>query len=66
MEIDGHHFGQILAGIAQVKACKDKPSVLIAKTVKGKGISFMERGNEFYGEKLSKAEIQLAKQELLG
>lgn len=64
LEIDGHDFGQICRGIKRAKACRGKPSVLIAHTVKGKGISFMERGNEFYGEKLSPDDIQSAKREL--
>jgi transketolase len=65
ISVDGHHFQQILTGFQQARDCKGKPSVMIARTIKGKGVSFMENGNEFYGEKLSKQDIQLAKQELL-
>lgn len=64
IEVDGHHIGQLLEGFAKAKANKGAPTVLIAKTIKGKGISFMEQGNEFYGEKLSQDDIAIAKKEL--
>ena len=40
--IDGHDFDQIEAAVNKAKQTKDKPTVIIAKTVKGKGVSFME------------------------
>lgn len=40
--IDGHNIEQIIAAIEKAKACKDKPSVIIADTLKGKGVSYME------------------------
>jgi transketolase len=66
IEIDGHDIADILASLQQASAYKGKPTVIIAQTVKGKGISFMEKGNEFYGEKLTVEEIRLARQELAG
>ena len=40
--IDGHDFEQIESAFAAAEACKGKPTAIIAKTVKGKGVSFME------------------------
>src|SRR3989338_7878973 len=41
-EIDGHHFPEIIAALDEADTVKGKPTVIIANTVKGKGISFME------------------------
>ncbi len=41
--IDGHDLGQILSAFAQAKEIKSKPSILIAKTIKGKNVSFLWR-----------------------
>ena len=42
IEIDGHDMQQILDAFDEARATKDKPSVIIANTIKGKGVSFME------------------------
>jgi transketolase len=42
ISIDGHDFDQIEAAFAEAKATKGKPTAIIAKTVKGKGVSYME------------------------
>ena len=42
IEIDGHDIPQILDALEQAKACKGKPSIVVARTVKGKGVDFME------------------------
>ncbi|MBW8003516.1 MAG: transketolase, partial [Planctomycetes bacterium] len=42
LEIDGHNMGQILNAFAEARNTKGKPTVIIADTVKGKGVSFME------------------------
>ncbi|HWJ02141.1 MAG TPA: transketolase [Verrucomicrobiae bacterium] len=47
--IDGHDFGQITAALAEAKQTKGKPSMIIAKTVKGKGVSFMENQAGWHG-----------------
>ncbi len=49
IKIDGHNFEQILCALEQAKKCKGKPTIIIAKTVKGKGVSFMENVCEFHG-----------------
>ncbi len=47
--IDGHNFAEIRAAIDQAKATKGKPTMIIAKTVKGKGVSFMEGDYGWHG-----------------
>ncbi len=48
--IDAHDFNQIEAALAEAKATKGKPTVIIAKSVKGKGVSFMENACEWHGQ----------------
>ena len=48
-EIDGHDFNQLAGAFAKFDTVKDKPFVLIANTVKGKGVSFMEFNPGFHG-----------------
>lgn len=49
IEIDGHNLSQILNAFEEAKDVKDKPVVIIAHTVKGKGVSFMEGHNYWHG-----------------
>ena len=65
IEIDGHDFEQILSALDKAKQCKEKPTIVIAKTIKGKGVSFMENVCCFHGvaptaEELEKALAELA------
>ena len=64
IEIDGHDFGQILKGLEQAENCDGKPSVIVAKTVKGKGISFMENVCDYHGVVLKPEELEKALEEL--
>jgi len=64
MEIDGHDMREILESLKQAKKMKGKPTAIIAYTVKGKGISFIEGNNRYHGKALSKEELSLALQEL--
>lgn len=48
--IDGHNIEAILDAFAKAKMCKDKPTAIIAKTVKGKGVSFMENNYNWHGK----------------
>lgn len=64
IEIDGHDFSQILNAIAEAKATSGKPTVIISKTVKGKGVSFMEHNLEFHGMAPTKEQRELALREL--
>jgi len=49
ISIDGHDFEQIEAAFAEARAVKDKPVAIIAKTVKGKGVSYMENQVGWHG-----------------
>ena len=65
IEIDGHNFQQILDAVAEAKETKGKPTMIIARTVKGKGVSFMENQVDWHGtapkaEQASKALEELA------
>jgi len=48
-EIDGHNFSEIVAGVGRAQAVFDGPSVIIARTIPGKGVSFMERDFKWHG-----------------
>ncbi len=63
-EIDGHNFTEILSAVANAKATPAIPSVIVAHTVKGKGISFIENNNAWHKRVPDKAEWEQALQEL--
>jgi len=65
-EIDGHDFGQIFEALDNARAEKDKPSAIIAKTVKGKGVSYMEDQVGWHGKAPSKEDGIKAVEELGG
>jgi transketolase len=48
-EIDGHNMNEIVKALKQVPFNNNKPSLIISKTIKGKGISFMENDNKWHG-----------------
>jgi len=51
IEIDGHNFAEIFAGIEEAKAHKGKPTCIIARTIMGKGVSYMEaEGYKWHGK----------------
>ncbi len=64
IDVDGHDMRAMLAALKEAKQFKGKPSVVIARTVKGKGVSFMENNNKFHGSAPSKEELQQALAEL--
>jgi len=47
--VDAHDFDSLRDGFAKARACKGKPSILIAKSIKGKGVSFMENQAGWHG-----------------
>ena len=63
-EIDGHCFSEIFAALD--KDSQGKPKVIIADTVKGKGVSFMENRVEWHGALPNKEQAALAYKELGG
>ena len=54
--IDGHDFEEILPALAQAQASTDKPTMIVAKTFKGKGVSFLEDADNWHGKALAKGE----------
>jgi transketolase len=62
-EIDGHDMAEILNTLEKVPFKKNKPSLIIANTVKGKGISFMENNPEWHGKALKGEHAEIAKRE---
>ena len=48
-EIDGHNFAEIVSSIGRAQAVFDGPSVIVARTIPGKGVSFMERDYKWHG-----------------
>ncbi|MEW6446595.1 MAG: transketolase [Bacillota bacterium] len=49
IEIDGHDFRAILDAVAEAKETKGKPTMIIARTIKGRGVSFMENQVDWHG-----------------
>ncbi|MFC1982031.1 transketolase [Chloroflexota bacterium] len=64
IEVDGHDFNQLTNAFNQVKSIKGQPSVIIAHTIKGNGISFMENNVDFHGKVTTAAEMEIALKEL--
>lgn len=64
IEIDGHNMRQILDAYEEAKTIKGKPSIIIARTIKGKGVSFMENVLDFHGRAPTKEEAEKALEEL--
>ena len=64
IELDGHHIPVLQEAFAEAATVKDKPTVIIAHTIKGKGVSFMENNPKFHGVAPTKEEVQLALKEL--
>ena len=64
LEIDGHDFGQILEGVELAKDRQGSPTMIIANTVKGKGVSFMENRAEWHSGPPSMEQYLQALEEL--
>ncbi len=64
IEVDGHDLAQLTSAFAQAKQVKGQPVVVIAHTVKGKGVSFMENNPDFHGKAPSAEEVEIALREL--
>ena len=64
--IDGHNFDEIIDAIGKAKTHKGQPTAIICKTVKGKGVSFMENEASWHGTAPSKEQCKKALEELGG
>ena len=65
-EADGHDVADLLAKFAKVQTVKGQPSIIIAHTIKGKGVSFVEADFTFHGRALTPQQAELAREELHG
>ena len=63
--VDGHDMEALSAAFAQAKDCKGVPTMLLAKTVKGKGVSFMENQAGWHGKAPNAEQYEQARQELV-
>jgi len=61
---DGNNIDQVLAALKKAQGCKGKPTVIIAHTVKGKGVSFMENNVDFHGKAPNAEQLEKALKEL--
>ena len=64
IEVDGHDLAQLIDAFDQAKLIKGQPTVIIAHTIKGKGVSFMEDNPDFHGKAPTAAEVEIALKEL--
>jgi len=64
IDIDGHDFDQILSAYQEAEKIKGKPAVIVAHTIKGKGVSFMENNVAFHGKAPTQKEAERALKEL--
>lgn len=66
LKINGHDYDEIFAAIDEAKLMKNKPTLILARTVKGKGVSFMENQAGWHGKAPSEEEAKKAVAELGG
>ena len=64
IEIDGHDIEQILAALAEARTVKGKPTAIVQKSVKGKGVSFMENQCSWHGAAPNQEQYDIAMAEL--
>jgi transketolase len=64
IELDGHDIAALQRGFAEAASVKGKPTVIVAHTIKGKGVSFMENNPKFHGVAPTAAEMEIALKEL--
>lgn len=64
IEVDGHDLAALIQALEKAKKVAGKPVVIIAHTVKGKGVSFMENNADFHGKAPTAEQLQIALKEL--
>lgn len=63
-EVDGHNIDELINVFQKAKTVKEQPTVIIAKTVKGKGVSYMEGEVAWHGKAPNKEQYEIALEEL--
>jgi transketolase len=66
IELNGHDFKELLRAFHEAETYKGKPTIIIANTIKGKGVSFMEGSLKFHGKAPTDEETEQALRELGG
>ena len=66
IEINGHDIDEILGAIEASQAVLNQPTMIIAHTIKGKGVSFMENKSEWHGRAPTQEELEIARDEIKG
>jgi transketolase len=64
IDVDGHDFNQLIEAFEHGKTVKRQPTVIVARTIKGKGVSFMENNVDFHGKAPNPAQLEIALKEL--
>lgn len=64
ININGNDFDEIRAAFAEARATKGMPTAIIAKTLKGKGVSFMENVVDWHGKAPNDDEYKIAMEDL--
>ncbi len=64
IEVDGHDLTQLTQAFDQAKLVEGQPVVIIAHTIKGKGVSFMENNPDFHGKAPNAEQVEIALKEL--
>jgi transketolase len=64
IEVDGHDLAAVLDALRAARAHRGQPTCIIAHTVKGKGVSFMEHNNEFHGKAPTREQLEVALSQL--
>ena len=64
VNVDGHNIDSLIDAFTTAKQTKEKPTAIIAKTIKGKGVSFMENKAEWHGKAPSEEEYEMAIQSI--
>jgi transketolase len=62
--VDGHNIKVLIEALDEAERTKDKPTMIIAKTIKGKGVSFMEHVIDFHGKAPTEEQMKLALREI--
>ncbi len=65
INVDGHNFDELADAFKEARETKGMPTAIIAKTCKGKGVSYMENSADWHGKAPNEEEYQIAMEELL-
>jgi transketolase len=64
IDVDGHDFNQLIEAFDNASNFKGQPTAIIARTIKGKGVSFMENKAEWHGKAPNADQLEQALKEL--